>query len=282
MRPLDAFKRTSASNLIRPWFQALAIARSLDEPTRFLKDVAVNAPLGAYGVSATGQRVHLRPRGDLQVAREYISHGGYDAIGDVSDIVTLGPRPRVVDVGANIGLFTMAAARTFGPAATVLAVEPDPQNLDLLRANVRDNGLGDRVDVLAAAAGTAQGTLRFASGHKHISRAADLADDAAGGDRIEVAAADFYDVASDAEIVKLDIEGGEWPILRDDRLAQLPAVALLMEWHTRGSGVEDAHGEAVSLLAAAGYRIAFDDNAGPVAGGALGHRVGSLVAVRPS
>jgi FkbM family methyltransferase len=281
MRTLDALRRTSASNLIRPWFQALAVARSLEESTRFLKDVAVNTAVGAYGVRATGDRVHLRPRSDLQVAREFISHGGYDVMGDVRDVVTLGPTPRVVDVGANIGLFTIAAARAFGAGATVLAVEPDPQNLELLRLNIRDNGLGDRVDVLAAAAATAPGSLRFAAGHSHISRAADLADDAAGGDLIEVPAADFYDVARDADIVKLDIEGGEWPILRDERLAGFAAVALVMEWHTRGSGVEDAHDEAVSLLAAAGYEVAMDDHTGAPVRGAIGHRVGSLVVVRP-
>ncbi|MAD80593.1 MAG: hypothetical protein CMJ50_07090 [Planctomycetaceae bacterium] len=40
----------------------------------------------------------------------------------------------VVDVGANIGAFTLAARRTF-PNARVIAVEPDPDNAELLRHN---------------------------------------------------------------------------------------------------------------------------------------------------
>jgi 31-O-methyltransferase len=46
-------------------------------------------------------------------------------------------RPVVVDVGANIGLFTLYAARTW-PGARVLAIEPAPAVVAALRANVAD------------------------------------------------------------------------------------------------------------------------------------------------
>src|SRR5262249_5079594 len=46
-----------------------------------------------------------------------------------------------VDVGANIGYFTTLAARLVGRSGKVIAVEPEPRNYKLLRANIERNGL---------------------------------------------------------------------------------------------------------------------------------------------
>ena len=46
----------------------------------------------------------------------------------------------VVDIGANIGAFTLAARRTF-PHARVIAIEPDPDNVSLLQRNCGDDAL---------------------------------------------------------------------------------------------------------------------------------------------
>lgn len=44
------------------------------------------------------------------------------------------------DVGANIGYYALQAARIMGSGATVVAIEADPANAALLRANVSLNG----------------------------------------------------------------------------------------------------------------------------------------------
>src|SRR4051794_34975198 len=54
-----------------------------------------------------------------------------------------------VDVGANVGYFSVLAARRIGAGGTVVAVEPEPRNLELLRANLHRNGCR-RATVLAA------------------------------------------------------------------------------------------------------------------------------------
>lgn len=66
----------------------------------------------------------------------------------------------VVDVGANIGTTTVYAVRRFG-AAAVLAFEPEPGNLDLLRQNVAANALTDAVTVDAVAISDADGEVTF-------------------------------------------------------------------------------------------------------------------------
>jgi len=52
----------------------------------------------------------------------------------------LGPGAVVLDVGANIGYLTLAAAAAVGPEGRVIAVEPSPENSLLLRTSVAANG----------------------------------------------------------------------------------------------------------------------------------------------
>ena len=54
---------------------------------------------------------------------------------------TVQPGETFVDAGANIGYYTVIAARLVGESGKVYAFEPDPRNLELLRKNVRANGL---------------------------------------------------------------------------------------------------------------------------------------------
>ena len=68
------------------------------------------------------------------------------------------PGEVVVDVGANIGYFTAHMARLVGAAGTVHAFEPEPQNFELLTANMAGNRLTNVVlhqVALGAQAGTA-------------------------------------------------------------------------------------------------------------------------------
>lgn len=41
------------------------------------------------------------------------------------------------------------------------------------------------------------------------------------------------------DLLKMDIEGGEYEILADERFSELQIDAIVMEWHTRGGGIND-------------------------------------------
>jgi len=47
----------------------------------------------------------------------------------------------VIDAGANIGMFTLQAARIVGPSGMVISVEPQPDNIEFLKENIRLNSL---------------------------------------------------------------------------------------------------------------------------------------------
>jgi FkbM family methyltransferase len=55
----------------------------------------------------------------------------------------------LIDIGANIGLYTIAAAKLRG--CTVIAIEPDLMNARLLYENCLKNDVGDRVNILPIA-----------------------------------------------------------------------------------------------------------------------------------
>lgn len=73
----------------------------------------------------------------------------------------LKPGDVVHDIGANIGLYTIFAAKEVGPSGQVCAFEPHPANTMSLMDNIILNNLGDRVKVIASALNDKEGFLDF-------------------------------------------------------------------------------------------------------------------------
>jgi FkbM family methyltransferase len=135
---------------------------------------------------------------------------------------------RFVDVGAHIGAVTVAVLLD-NPEATALCVEPVPENVDVLRANLALNGLEDRATVIVGAVGTdviAYGDVssEFASTNRYISNMVP----SWPGNRLEVRRIDPGDLLP-AAFIKTDCEGGEWALLAHPKIASVPII--VGEWH---------------------------------------------------
>jgi FkbM family methyltransferase len=161
-------------------------------------------------------------------------------------------RPRVLDLGGNIGLF---AQFVFGqlPAAVVTSVEADPGNAAVLLDVKEAGGHGDAWRLIEAAAGDAPGRAAFRADGSPQSRlvATAIEDEAL----VEVEVIDALPLLDDADLVKMDIEGGEWPLLADPRLADSRVRALVLEFHDHMCPGQDSARTAVDLLERAGFRI---------------------------
>lgn len=59
-----------------------------------------------------------------------------------------------VDLGGNIGYFTLLFARSVGPAGHVIAFEPDADNMSRLRRSAAENGYGNVTPEMCAVADT--------------------------------------------------------------------------------------------------------------------------------
>ena len=118
-----------------------------------------------------------------------------------------------VDCGANIGYFTLLAARWAGPTGRVDAFEPDPINLARLRSHLAINGLEDQVRVHPVAVGETPGELVLyhptSALHNH-GMASAYATLVPGAERFDVSCVrldEYLDGIPD--LIKLDIEGAE-------------------------------------------------------------------------
>ena len=71
------------------------------------------------------------------------------------------PGATILDLGANIGYYTVMMCKLIGPAGKIYAIEPEPRNFDLLRQNIALNGMEGMVEARNVAAGERDGKAKF-------------------------------------------------------------------------------------------------------------------------
>jgi FkbM family methyltransferase len=187
---------------------------------------------------------------DVLVLDEIFSQREYELPCAVEQALETRSRPlTILDLGANIGLFGALMLARFADAH-IVAIEADPENAAIHARAIEANGNENRWTLIRAAAATAPGTARFSAGGFALSHA--IRDREAG---IEVPAVDVLPRIVDADFVKIDIEGAEWPLLADDRFAQTRALALVLEYHRQGCPGTDPKAEAERAFVAAGFEV---------------------------
>ena len=127
----------------------------------------------------------------------------------------LGPGDGVLDVGANVGTYTLLAAALTAPDGQVTSFEADPVNAARLRENVSRNALTRRVTVHEAAVSSSSGKVEFFA-DRDVSNSIRRETHRAGRSR-EVDSVRLDDVAIRPErlvLAKVDIEGAEVDALR--------------------------------------------------------------------
>ena len=99
---------------------------------------------------------------DPAISKPILALGEYEAGFTQVFLALAQESTRFLDVGANIGFFTLLAAKTMTDGR-VWSIEPDPDNVRILRANVALNGFQERVNVSHAAASDADGEVFFST-----------------------------------------------------------------------------------------------------------------------
>lgn len=161
-----------------------------------------------------------------------------------------GDAPRILDLGANIGLSVLFFKQAY-PKAQITAFEADPRIFDYLKKNVHGNGFTD-VQLLNRAAWNEDSVIRFSSEGADGGRAA------FSGDKnlIEVNAINIADYLRNNrfDFLKMDIEGAEefvFPACKDF----LPGIRyVFVEYHSK-AGQRQCLDKIINILAEAGFRI---------------------------
>jgi FkbM family methyltransferase len=163
----------------------------------------------------------------------------------------LRPGGTVVDVGANIGMFTVPLAKMVGPTGRVYAFEPHPRCAAVLRKNLTLNGLDGMAEVREKALYSYVGLANLYFSPKSVDNNGDhriWPDPNEAREHVGVTVSTLDDELGGAKVdlIKIDTQGCEQQVLLGAAatLARSPGVALSMElWalglrHTGGSEFE--------------------------------------------
>lgn len=131
-----------------------------------------------------------------------------------------------LDVGANIGSYSVLAAKVCG--ASVIALEPVPDTFDKLTRNLLINGIQDRVEANRAAVGEAPGGLIFSADRDTMNQVVGADYDGASI-QVQVVTLDELLKGRTAQVWKVDVEGFERQVLAGASQALAdPDVALVL------------------------------------------------------
>ena len=145
------------------------------------------------------------------------------------------PGATFVDVGAHIGLLTLAGARAVGASGKVLAIEPVPLSFELLQRSLTINGLAGRVEGKCQAVGAHHARCKFfvrdVLGHSSLTQG----EFAAGEDEIEVSVTPLDELVRRGErvdVIKIDVEGAELAVLEGMTriIAENPELSIIAEF----------------------------------------------------
>lgn len=135
-----------------------------------------------------------------------------DAIALLSKLIK--PNDNVVDVGANIGVYSCTMARLNGPLGRVWAIEPTPHTFDRLHANVLLNNTG-RILCINAAAGDQWGSVNIRRHNDDDSQNSITNSAAPSATRVVQAPLDeLICLPEEIDLLKIDVEGAELLVLQ--------------------------------------------------------------------
>ncbi len=175
----------------------------------------------------------------------------------------LKPGDIFIDVGANIGLYTLKAARLVGPSGRIVALEPGWDAYEQLLANLDLNRF-PWVQALATAASDREGEAVL----HHVPLGDDpqafsliAHPDALEGETVPTVRLDRLATEFELEridLIKIDVEGAEPMVIEGAAQVlskQRPAVLFECNAHINSGGDGAPAGEAWARLAAHGYRF---------------------------
>ena len=187
---------------------ALAIYSSL---SRFLWS---NKPV----VEVQGSKMYVNPEGlpksYIKTFQAYIISGSWEQLTTEMFKQVVKEGDVVVDLGANLGYYTLLAARLVGEKGKVYAFEPEPINYSLLLKNIELNGYDNVVAVQKAVSNVAGKVRLFLDKKDTGAHTIYQPDDEREFTEVESVILDdfFKDKEHPINVIKMDVEGAEMAV----------------------------------------------------------------------
>ena len=191
---------------------------------RRLRERRCRAATRAAEIDPDRTRVHVLEsmpmvvdRGDRGLSRSLIDNGYWEMWLTEALEGVLRPGMTAIDIGANLGYFSLLMADRVGPSGRVHAFEANPAMASLLDQSAILNGLRDRIAIHPDPLWDESGVpclLKIPDGEpKNAHLVIDAGDDVPGV-RLEARRLDGFAELMEADVIKIDVEGAEERIWR--------------------------------------------------------------------
>jgi FkbM family methyltransferase len=255
IRAMPIVRRLRNKGLLHALIAPFWYSQNIRQPVRFImreimRRLRTDNSSSRYTLRFAPLSVRLRHNSmDAWILEEIFGRKIYEPPPEVQQLLPRDGKLTFVDLGGNIGMFAVYALARW-PHCRVISFEPDPPNFAILEKCMNDNQADARWTAIEAAAYVSEGTLHFqseANGTSHVTH------ESHAQATIEVAAVDIFNWLGSADLVKIDIEGGEWPILMDSRLGEALPRVFVVEYHPEGCPAPDGRTAIIQRFASLGY-----------------------------
>ena len=174
--------------------------------------------LVALNVQGLAQRLSIYIHGsqDLHVSATLRQQGIWEPYESSLVLKLLQPGDVFVDVGANIGYFSLLAASRVGARGKVFAFEPDPENFELLQASAAHNEQQDIIHATLAGLAESDGEARLYLSEDNLGDHQIFAvDDSRRSRSISLLNGARYleDKLQGVDLLKIDTQGSEYGVV---------------------------------------------------------------------
>ena len=185
----------------------------------FLRGLAVRALRGEpLDVEALGARMRLYPYNNVCEKRILFTPQYFDEAERDFIRKRIHPEFIFIDIGANVGGYTLFTAALAGPRARILAIEPQPEIFERLVFNIRQNPFSNVKAIDCAVADCDGDITLFVAPRNRGETSMRIVNSDAGGVEIRAPAKTLLSIVRDEKFeridaIKLDVEGAEDLIL---------------------------------------------------------------------
>jgi FkbM family methyltransferase len=230
----------TAQLMIKAWPFPYGSGRIID---KLFSGLVFKQPIGKV---KTSDGFFLTVKPNEHIGRHIYLSGAFDRVIVELLLRFAHPGDVMLDIGANIG-YVSACFLHRVPRSSVVAVEPQPQVLDLLRSNLAQ--FNDRQKIYPYALGSEDRSVWFEIDHKNNGASKVIKSKAPSAVTVEMRAAScLFTELKQLDLVKIDAEGCEEEIVSAsiDDLKRLKPRAIIFEGNSA---------EAKKLLRQIGYRL---------------------------
>jgi len=213
-----------------------------------------------------GQPLYVVPQ-DVDLTPRILANGAWELHVEQVMLRFVRPGDTVIDLGANVGYYTIILCAAVSPKGIVYAFEAHPDLVRLLKATIHVNGFGPLIELHGCAVSDQPGTLTLALSPDHygsgnvVPGGSNAGYDEGYPIRLQVPAVTLDQTLGEriraVDLMHLDIEGSEPLALRGAQalIERSPGIKIITEWSVAMMGAHVDLGEYVAWLDGLGFRF---------------------------